>query len=34
MDNLLAHPSRNLIRVTLFMLLFCAAATVGYEEAG
>ena len=34
MDNLLAHPSRNLVRVALFMLVVCAAATAGYVEAG
>jgi voltage-gated potassium channel len=34
MDNLLLHPSRNLIRVALFMAVLWGAATVGYEEAG
>jgi voltage-gated potassium channel len=33
-DNLLAHPSRNLVRVAGFMVIVCAAATLGYEEAG
>lgn len=34
MDNLLLHPSRNLVRVALFMAVVWAAATLGYEEAG
>jgi voltage-gated potassium channel len=34
MDNLFAFPSRNLIRVTLFMLVVAALATAGYMEAG
>jgi len=34
MDNLFAFPSRNLIRVTLFMLVVSALATAGYMEAG
>ena len=34
MDNLFAFPSRNLIRVTLFMLVVAAVATAGYMEAG
>jgi voltage-gated potassium channel len=34
MDNLLVFPSRNLVRVTLFMLLVAVVATAGYMEAG
>jgi voltage-gated potassium channel len=34
MDSLLAHPSRNLIRVTAFVLIVCAAASIGYMRAG
>ena len=34
MDNLLAHPSRNLVRVAVFMLVVVAVATAGYVEAG
>ena len=34
MDSLLAHPSRNLVRVAVFMLAVWVAATVGYVEAG
>lgn len=34
MDNLLAHPSRNLVRVAAFVLVVCAASTLGYVEAG
>jgi voltage-gated potassium channel len=34
MDNLLLHPSRNLVRVALFMLVLWGAATFAYEEAG
>ncbi len=34
MDNLLAHPSRNLVRVAIFMLVVWAASTFGYVEAG
>ncbi len=34
MDRVLAHPSRNLARVAIFMLAVSAAATVGYVEAG
>ena len=34
MDDLLVFPSRNLVRVTLFMLVVVAVATAGYMEAG
>ncbi len=34
MDSLLAHPSRNLVRVAIFMVVLWTAATVGYVEAG
>ena len=34
MDNLVAFPSRNLIRVSLFMLVVVVVATAGYMEAG
>jgi hypothetical protein len=34
MDNLFAFPSRNLIRVTLFLLVVAAVVTAGYIEAG
>ena len=34
MDNLVVFPSRNLIRVTLFMLVVVVVATAGYMEAG
>jgi len=34
MDNLIAFPSRNLIRVSLFMLVVVVMATAGYMEAG
>jgi voltage-gated potassium channel len=34
MDNLPIFPSRNLVRVTLFILLLVAVATAGYMEAG
>ena len=34
MDNLLFFPSRNLVRVTVFMLVLVAVATAGYMEAG
>ena len=34
MDNLLVFPSRNLARVTLFMLAVVAVTTAGYMEAG
>jgi len=34
MERLLAHPSRNLVRVAVFMLVVWAAATFGYAEAG
>jgi len=34
MDNLLIFPSRNLIRVSLFMLVVVVVATAGYMEAG
>ncbi|MGH6749344.1 MAG: potassium channel family protein [Methyloceanibacter sp.] len=34
MDNLLVHPSRNLVRVALFMLVVVVVATAGYMEAG
>jgi hypothetical protein len=34
MERLLAHPSRNLVRVAVFMLIVWAAATFGYVEAG
>ena len=34
MDNLLVFPSRNLARVTLFMLALVAVTTAGYMEAG
>ena len=33
-DNLLIFPSRNLIRVSLFMLVVVVLATAGYMEAG
>jgi hypothetical protein len=33
MDNLPIFPSRNLVRVTLFILLLVAVATAGYMEA-
>ena len=34
MDNLIVHPSRNLIRGGVFMLLVSIAATEGYMRAG
>ncbi len=34
MDNLLANPSRNLIRVSVFMLVVSFLSTLGYLEAG
>ncbi len=34
MDSLLAHPSRNLVRVAAFMVVVWTAATFGYVEAG
>ena len=34
MDNLIAHPARNLVRVAVFMLVIWAASTLGYAEAG
>jgi voltage-gated potassium channel len=34
MDNPLLHPSRNLIRGTVFMAIIWVAATVGYMRAG
>jgi len=34
MDNLFAHPSRNLVRVGVFMLVVCSVATLGYVKAG
>lgn len=34
MDNLAVFPSRNLIRVSLFMVVVVAVATAGYMEAG
>lgn len=34
MDSLVFHPSRNVIRVAVFMLAVCAASTIGYLEAG
>jgi voltage-gated potassium channel len=34
MDNILIFPSRNLVRVTAFMLILVAVATAGYVEAG
>ncbi len=34
MDSLLAHPSRNLVRVAVFMLAVWIAATAAYVEAG
>ena len=32
MDNLIVHPSRNLIRGAVFMLVVWVAATVGLHE--
>ena len=34
MDNLLLSPSRNLVRITLFLLVVVVVATAGYMEAG
>ncbi len=34
MDSVLARPSRNLVRVAVFMLAVWTAGTIGYAEAG
>lgn len=34
MDNLLTNPSRNLVRVAVFMAVVCAVSIAGYESAG